>query len=1340
KRHQEVRRESQAGAAGSEARGIHARGGREEATPLRGAHAEADRASFVLSPTGPAAASQSQPNFNFGFALRHFDAPLYHPEVHETRMDQAESAQVAGSPQQQADDRRPGFAYASTVVHSEVAAEQSYQPERLTGAGATGGEVLQRAASESVPGTREQQTPTAVGVQHAAEIVKRDEPAATTSALAYATRLRPLDGGNVRTVSDDELSMEDSEQIGFLPNGTQTQVARARLPDRSKKLSSIFKARHAHHQEAEGAAGGSGSSGAAARIRRPVPMNAKRQPTSSSPGGSGRSTGAADAVEPNPQVSASLNEASGGNSAPGEDQRTQAAQAEAHAQPASPRSATKKFGANLRQVPPEVKPEEFTPVVAAKKRPLFVEPTRKQTEQLSTSATSSTTVAPPAERQTQDTNEQRAPQAVIVDATNGLAASNQLPSGGANRDLMEKIMRIQQELASKAAAAKLPQIPTPRAPSSTSTQAPVTSTASEPVRVAEPSTTTTTTTTSTTTTSTSTTTPEPPTTTTSTTITTTPAPTTTQRPTTTTTSTTTTAPETATTEASGVKSGERLTIISDNELAAREQTPQVGDPPAGEPPAGNLLTGPLVRMVSSSLEQDDFMTSMTRDMMMSFDSARAVVMSDSSVRLADQKSSAQAAQAAGLPGTTTTTTTTSTTSAPTTTSSTTQAPQDSSTASSRPLELSTRLGPTTTRAPQLISTETVSFASTTPTSSTTTTTTTTTSSPSVPAQGPQTTSEQPPSTTSTTTAKPGQRLRTTAQPARFGRLVIKRGDKVVARYNASDSIPDSMIPVSGASGEIIMPDMPRLGMRRARKRMGQTSTSTSTTTERPASVEQVVAQRNATAPSAPVEQQVTGSTRAPSSAVPSDSASATPTNRTQERNETLSASASEWTSSTTRNQTKRRSLLRGARSPLHSESESESDELLVSEESSPADVILTSTPARRRSVTAPSQVAAPRANSTGGNEPASQVGNRFGARSSSWSSRVRENIGRQVVAAAAVARAEAPRPNLTKKYDPEEDLKKLVEKIERIQFESSAGERVRNSRTGGLDANQDDQDVPRRFKSTRQANVQIDVLPLVGEKSGQIPSAKNASAPQTVISEPARVPSRTEVGLEQETSNATQIATVAIQNGANLAQALNKSRSVSQSSSISFTLPVSANIESQWSKLRPVNLTSTNRTSEQPLLSTLLTRLTNESRTEARKEQASPLAIDKLDIRMDSHGHIHVRNNQSITVHVDIEPPRLGNQTLAPQKRISSRDTSAVLSPHFGRDDIQRVRQSGPISGPTWKSTASMAANDEATASLRRKPRMLCIEVESNDSDLQRQNKDNALKFRSPQITPDVVQ
>lgn len=58
---------------------------------------------------------------------------------------------------------------------------------------------------------------------------------------------------------------------------------------------------------------------------------------------------------------------------------------------------------------------------------------------------------------------------------------------------------------------------------------------------------------------------------------------------------------------------------------------------------------------------------------------------------------------------------------------------------------------------------------------------------------------------------------TRSSPPRFGRLVIKRGDKVVARFNASEPIPDSMIPIHGQASsngtDMILPDLPRLGMR-----------------------------------------------------------------------------------------------------------------------------------------------------------------------------------------------------------------------------------------------------------------------------------------------------------------------------------------------------------------------------------------------------------------------------------------------------------------------------------------------------------------------------------------------
>ena len=89
---------------------------------------------------------ESPPNYNFGLALKQFNPPLYHPEVHETKPD--EVSEQNGKP----------VVYSSTIVHSELAAELNYKPERVSALNSQNGpqsiaddlqgEILQRISSE----------------------------------------------------------------------------------------------------------------------------------------------------------------------------------------------------------------------------------------------------------------------------------------------------------------------------------------------------------------------------------------------------------------------------------------------------------------------------------------------------------------------------------------------------------------------------------------------------------------------------------------------------------------------------------------------------------------------------------------------------------------------------------------------------------------------------------------------------------------------------------------------------------------------------------------------------------------------------------------------------------------------------------------------------------------------------------------------------------------------------------------------------------------------------------------------------------------------------------------
>lgn len=140
---------------------------------------------------------------SYAFALKHFDAPLYRPEVHETSQTGAE---------QRAPVPEPIVHYASTVVHSELAAEQDHTPERL------------QAASGAAP---------TGGPQPAGDLVR----SASEGRVAYATRLTSLAGPAAQARhwnfvnENEELSMEDSEQVAAYAANSTSGLSRARLPD-----------------------------------------------------------------------------------------------------------------------------------------------------------------------------------------------------------------------------------------------------------------------------------------------------------------------------------------------------------------------------------------------------------------------------------------------------------------------------------------------------------------------------------------------------------------------------------------------------------------------------------------------------------------------------------------------------------------------------------------------------------------------------------------------------------------------------------------------------------------------------------------------------------------------------------------------------------------------------------------------------------------------------------------------------------------------------------------------------------------------------------------------------
>lgn len=1213
----------------------------------------------VAPATSSTADHHQQQNFNYEFALKHFDPPLYHPEVHETRPD--ENAFASG--QAPLDHTGPMVSYSSTVIYPAAPAEQNYELERVRvhqGAVGLGGDVMQNSASEasriasnhlSTTAPASNSTLLAPSQSPAAGLTEGSRAITTTSSqslggristppsdqaqgpksLAYATRLWAPESafgkaGHLRVPDQyEDMHMEDSEQVAYLSTAATNGTSRARLPDRSKKLSSIFKARTASLQVTDSGADGAPQ----AKIRRPVPVNVKKQ----------RQPSAAIRLEPT----------------------------------------------TTKSPPVESSPAPTAPLVPTSTEPPSVAPI------LQTGAEGHSSGAD-------------LPKGMIIGATSGG------PESTLNKDLLEKIMRIQQEIAAKAAAG-ISTLPPP----TSSPRVEATSSAASPTTAS-----TTSTTTSTTSTTTTTTTELPPTSTTTTTTSTT----TTSRPTTTT---TTGPPPSSTTTAHSASSEPVQSVTS---LVVQK----------------NFLTGPLVK-VDTSTEQDDFMSRLVQDMD-AFDSARASVMMDTSVRSVQPVSSA--AESAGPLPAVGTNLSENATSTPRPIQLVVQPAS-----SPRPvgLELSPNSGETgpgdvpTVAATAATTTESATTGSTSAppaaslTSTSTLATSTTTTAASATLAPATTTTIAAPITTTTTTRAPRTRpanstsRRASSNPLqhRFGRLVIKRGDKVVARFNASEPIPDSMIPIGGNSSEIIMPDMPRLGMRRSVKRFVQPRLSPTTPGPEPTSA-------NSTA--------ATGGHSE---------------NQTQAQNQTATGQPPG-----------KRSLSRQGRSYAAGVAQ-EHDDLATAETiSGLGDDAQLSGLGNALTVTSSALAAPADAQTSMDTRPMASLA---GSQRRNWSSRLRDTIRNQL------------QPTIGKKYDPKEDLKKLVEKITHIEsvgMTPAATRKPQVARSARLvvpkkarltrPADELDDDVARRVPTARQqlrempkqnpviqttttttqapkeqaGNLtdpfgnQSETGALVSSASfnishtGQRVSGSHAGpsqgAPLSADSHPTTVMSSNQTHRESvaahsgELVGATNGTTTVMATGGELsgAQGLNLSQpgepvranssatvsKISQSRSASFTMTLSpVELDKHWHRLRPVNLSSEAGTQMQ-------------------------LAPDASEVRIDSRGHIHIRNNQSLTVHVDIEPPkRLASvaRALDPaagiasnklQRRITSRDTSgSVNEPKFGSDDLQRLSALAPASHRPGQPAgqeraATLGAHLSANESdlLKRKPRMLCIEVESGSA------------------------
>lgn len=648
----------------------------------------------------------SEYSFAGSLALKQFDPPLYHPEVHETRPAHAN--------------------YASTQVRSELAAAHDYLPQRLR----------RQPELESLNTS---------SVNDGQQAVPAPPPpfVAVEPLIKYATRLRPIASAWTRSdllgsSLDEELETDNSEQVAYVSATSANGTSRAKLPDRSKKLSSIFKARNV------------GSPGASeehsiAKIRRPIPVNVKAQfgLTSNKPG-------AVTTINLTPAVFESFEKQASSVSSMGDERVLSTAASNKF-------EASKKFGklangldnklislANSETIKSDG--QELFEVPAAKRRPqlrfetkVLVDQANTSTSTTSATTSTSTTIAPTTTQSlikqqdvpvitttnttpVQNPNREDLPTATIIDAFH---QSNDEMRSTLDKDLYEKIVKIQREIAAKAQIA-----PGQRGEPTITTQNPIVTTAA----------------------ATQSTTTELP---------------SSQRPVTTTTI---APPSTTTLEIRTTTAPERTVTSASTTNAPTTPTVAQSTTTEGSPMVERLLTGPLAPMESSNAE---FMDKMALD---SFDIVRAVEVP-----------------------------TTTTTGKPISERSITESPPTAA-----PKSFSTTTT-TTTASPvsEITTTNTMSSSSQAPT--TTTTTTTSTVRPIVE----ETTRRQEPVGVRSKSKK------VTSSP-RFGRLVIKRGNKVVANFNASEPIPDSMIPIDNNGTEIILADLPRVARRRTviKKKMG----------------------------------------------------------------------------------------------------------------------------------------------------------------------------------------------------------------------------------------------------------------------------------------------------------------------------------------------------------------------------------------------------------------------------------------------------------------------------------------------------------------------------------------
>lgn len=1334
----------------------------------------------------------------FGLALKQFDPPLYLPEVHETRPIEAQTAP----------------SYSSTIVRSEVVAEQGYKPERVLAhnyrrLASEAGETLQRSSSEGAPSrpSEAQAGKSSDGSGRTSMILDNStldlgratsaekspsenqvrpsetQPAAvqeaTASRLANVPQIAPLLRYATRLSSaqlirsEPDLDMENSEQVATYLNASNTTQAgsRAKLPDRSKKLSSIFKARTSAIAAEE-------SSGrAAAKIRRPVPVNMKR-PSQENELHSGAGASVAAGVEPS-LVSAET-QPSVGESPSLEDARKHQQVAASSKPPTGQVYTGKRFGkgANLtdknrtssvdhESANGSVEQGQSIAPVSAKKRPILREPKRVEPAEIElVLQTTTTTTARPPTVLTSTAETVRVPLASRTEQTDIVRVSEDLPAAmiidatrptGAemkslvDKALYEKIVKIQEEIAAMTMRAR-------EKPTSTSTTA-----------LPEPETRPPTTSTSTTTERPSSTTPPPSTTSRAPAATTkssasSPPPTTVgSLSITSTTSSPTTEPslsrqETFDASQNRLDSPQATTVIVADQ---RQENPSAYEQASDQ----KLLTGPLLAM-DGSMDQGDFLTKLVQDMDTAFDSVRASMPDQESVASTTTSTSATptarlVAESRSPPIVDYVTISSTTTSAPTTTTTTTSttatlrlvastsppasegresAKKSVEVAASAPLPVTDgplRANGTRQQEQQagLVSTE-QSGSSQARTSSQAPAAVSTTGQPQVLEQ--QTTSQATTSTTTraTTIDSSSTSKRPTSAP-RFGRLVIKRGHKVVARFNSSEPIPDSMIPVGGDGSEMIVPDMPRLAMRRSvKKRIGSAN-------ESPVVIVDKLKSKLASGASLELSEQLNATTSSPPQTTTNATSSAPRVSNSvanSSRQDPMLAEPSERRFVSLRS----RGLLRGPRSYGSGGARFEpvADDPMVLAESSevaqreaptakpagsagelPSDadqlrrLRSTRTGAKKfRSTKREETVRAPANASEQVSEPTGRVAGQRVVGGRNWSARLRDSVSREMA-----------QPS-NKKYDPKEDLKKLVEKITTIErqgelklkgpisesklkqakkalparskiepVEDTTGvemfplERVNASQASGNSSSrevrreeakekptviavkpessgpdattptQQDQQATASNITSSGRNETNQVMTSLNRTPGVLISPVrfdlNESIPEGAVGQPlnstetrsnrsaqaAAAHLQVKSGLINVISNGSDHRAAML--GETKPLALNASMvgklnltlgaKKSQSSSVSFTVTMSPNLERHWQQLKPLN-GSQHMTS---LHKGLLVAATNQNSTGSNSTKPS----GGNEIRVDSRGHIHVRNNQSLTVHVDIAPPARAN-------------------------------------------------------------------------------------------------